>query len=101
MNTAKSEQILAVETSLGTIIARESPDTKYYPGIWLGIERNGRRMEYLVMDVDEVSDEPSMGIHVWPFGDPWEDPVYSSPRATAEELDKGIGMLPKEVHDAN
>lgn len=63
------------ETKLGTLYAYACNDSDY-PGILVGLERNGIRYEFAWVEVDQWSedDPPVMKIHV--FDTEKDDPVY-------------------------
>ena len=74
-----------VETKLGTLYATFRHDNDY-PGILIGLERNGVYYEFAWVEVDQYGDEePTMKIHV--FDTECDDPVFDK-NITEDELKK-------------
>lgn len=66
-----------ISTKLGNLYAKPIND-RNYPGIMIGLERNGVRYEFAWVEVDQYkeNDKPIMKIHV--FGVEDDDPIYDA-----------------------
>lgn len=82
-----------VETPAGTLYAVPSGDQNYYPGIVIGLKKDGAEAEFVLVEVDKETG--NLALHVWNFDESvWDaDPVYEQ-GATPEEITK---MLKGEV----
>lgn len=77
-----------IKTKLGTLCVTfdNSPD---YPGIWIGLEHDGQRLDFIKIEVDQVNpDEPVLNICEWAF-DPekfWDEAAHMT-KVTREQID--------------
>ena len=82
---------LKIETPLGTLYAAPSGDQLFYPGIVVGLERDGHCAEFVLVEVGNTSDESYNGlnVHVWNLDkNVWNsDPCFE------------IGAMPEQVNE--
>lgn len=81
-----------VETKLGSLKAWIANDIEY-PGICVGLDRDGVRTIVAVIEVDESEDKPVLKAHVYNTED--DDPVFSL-RESAEDIEKYFGVTHEE-----
>lgn len=75
-----------ITTKLGKIEISQSGFTEEgYPGFIFSIDRDGKRTDLALLEVDEREDVPLLKIHVWAPNH--EDPVFDQ-YLTGEQIDK-------------
>ena len=79
----------AVQTPIGCIYAVPSGDQQNYPGIVIGLERDGKTAEFVLVECCKNDEEltGNLNLHVWNMDQfVWNsDPVYEQ-SATPEEV---------------
>lgn len=81
-------QKLKVETPVGTLFAAPSGDQQCWPGIVVGIERDGKTAEFVLVEVGNTPvDMGTLCTRVWSMDQfVWcDDPVYEQ-GITSEEV---------------
>ena len=71
------DEDLVVATNIGNIVVRTKADSKEYPGVWIGISRNGKEFDVAMIEVDQVSNDPAiMNVHVYSANPSKDEPVF-------------------------
>lgn len=83
------DQDLRVQTRLGTIVVSSKDGGGDYPGVWIGLERKGRRFDVAMVEVDQDPyDDPNLlKVHVYCTDPAHDDPIYAY-TTDAAEIDK-------------
>lgn len=85
-----AEPEIRVPTDIGTIVVVSKGDYVGYPGVWVGLERKGKRFDVAMVEVDQDPyDEPNdlLKVHVYCTDPAHDDPIYAY-TTDAAEIDK-------------
>lgn len=80
---------IRVQTRLGTIVVSAKDGGGDYPGVWVGLERKGKRFDVAMVEVDQDPyDEPDLlKVHVYCTDPAHDDPICAY-TTDAAEIDK-------------